>query len=325
MTGPDVFALPHLSEDAVAAFADGVLSAAATARARRHCAECAECAGAVRVQREAAMFLRCAQAPVMPAGLLDRLSGLPMSAPLPPPRSGLPTVLGADGVPMFVSHNSGAQAVAAQPDGTLPTTDAGPADPPVRPAERRAAGSGHHRASLPLTMLASAAAVVAAGALGGQVSALNTAADLPASSSAVRLSPDSAAGAFTTAPLGSGTAIGSAAGTQSAVQRSGAQQSGAQQWSAQQPGAQQSDNQQPGAQQSDNQQLADQQSATPIRSAVIRVPSGQLPAGRRGAARHRSSAALSVPGAGYRFPLFSLRTVPIQDRGPSGGRLTPAP
>ena len=44
MTGPSVFGLPHLSEDAVAAFADGVLSSAATVRARRHCAECTECA-----------------------------------------------------------------------------------------------------------------------------------------------------------------------------------------------------------------------------------------------------------------------------------------
>ncbi len=80
MSGPRVFGLPHLSEDAVAAFADGVLSAAAASRAQRHCAECAECADAVRGQREAAMLLRAAQAPALPSGLLDRLAGLPMSA-----------------------------------------------------------------------------------------------------------------------------------------------------------------------------------------------------------------------------------------------------
>ena len=105
MTGPRVFGLPHLSEDAVAAFADGVLSAAAASRARRHCAECAECADAVRGQRETALLLRTAPAPALPSGLLDRLAGLPMSAPLPPLRGGLPTVLGADGTAMFLAHD----------------------------------------------------------------------------------------------------------------------------------------------------------------------------------------------------------------------------
>src|SRR6185437_11345318 len=104
MTGPSVFGLPHLSEDAVAAFADGRLSPSATARARKHCAECAECAEAVRGQREAAMLLRTASAPSLPAGLLDRLAGLPMSAQLPPPLSGLPTTLDSNGVPVFVAY-----------------------------------------------------------------------------------------------------------------------------------------------------------------------------------------------------------------------------
>src|SRR6201989_3010552 len=102
MTVPRVFKLPHLSEDAVAAFADGVLAQAAAGRAQRHCLECPECADAVRGQREAAMMLRAACAPSLPAGLLDRWAGLPMSAPLPPPRGGLPTTLNSDGVPVFV-------------------------------------------------------------------------------------------------------------------------------------------------------------------------------------------------------------------------------
>ena len=157
MSSPRVFGLPHLSEDAVAAFADGVLSASAASRAQRHCSECAECAGAVRIQREAAMLLRTAQAPVLPSGLLARLAGLPMSTPLPPPCSGLPTVLGADGTPVFVAHDVH-QARLANPcpeDG--PATDARPA---------------HRRGALPVTVLASAAAVVAAGTFGGHVSTL---------------------------------------------------------------------------------------------------------------------------------------------------------
>src|SRR4051812_43261157 len=106
MTVAGVFGLPHLSEDAVAAFADGVLSGPAAVRARRHCAECLECAEAVRAQRETALLLRAASRPSVPADLLSRLASVPMSAPLPPPRGGLPTVLGADGVPMFVAHDA---------------------------------------------------------------------------------------------------------------------------------------------------------------------------------------------------------------------------
>jgi hypothetical protein len=161
MTVPRVFGLPHLSEDAVAAFADGVLSPAAKARAARHCAECAECADAVRGQRETALMLRMAQAPSLPSGLLDRLAGVPMSAPLPPPTRGLPTVLDVNGVPMFVAHNS-------------------------RAGERRehqAQDEQQHethaqqwrRGVLPIGLLASAAAVVAAGTLGaGPVQSLTS-------------------------------------------------------------------------------------------------------------------------------------------------------
>src|SRR3954447_7859151 len=105
MTVAGVFGLPHLSEDAVTAFADGVLSVAAAARARRHCAECVECAEAVRAQREAVLLLRTAGTPTMPADLLSRLARVPMSTPLPPRRGGLPTVLGADGVLMFLAHD----------------------------------------------------------------------------------------------------------------------------------------------------------------------------------------------------------------------------
>ncbi|HEY2044002.1 MAG TPA: hypothetical protein VGH11_15090 [Jatrophihabitans sp.] len=174
MTVPSVFGLPHLSEDAVAAFADGVLSPAASARAQRHCAACAECSEAVRGQREAAMMLRTAAVPQLPSGLLDRLAGVPMSAPLEPPSSGLPTVLGADGVPMFVSHNPSARSsrsIVEQPE----------AEP-----EQTGHDTTHtaRRGTLPLGLLASAAAVVAAGTLGAHAQTLAAAgrqSDIPTS------------------------------------------------------------------------------------------------------------------------------------------------
>jgi hypothetical protein len=163
MTSPRGFGLPHLSEDAVAAFADGVLSAAAASRARRHCSECPECADAVRVQREAAMMLRAAQAPALPSGLLDRLAGLPMSTPLPQ-RHTLPTVLGADGVPMFLAHD--ARGVDGAEQGK-------PSGEPGLPGQPQQGGRpGPRRGAVPVTVLASAAAVVAAGTFGGHVSTL---------------------------------------------------------------------------------------------------------------------------------------------------------
>ena len=208
MSGPRVFGLPHLSEDAVAAFADGVLSAAAASRAQRHCAECAECADAVRGQRETAMLLRAAPAPALPSGLLDRLNGLPMSAPLPPPRSGLPTVLGSDGTPMFVAHDvhrasqaqAGEAGPDAQPDGRVQNQ--------ARPA--------HRRGALPVTVLASAAAVVAAGTFGGHVSTLAAAVDRQAPSGAANVAGGSAAGVWSASLLsgtGSLNTAGSLSGT----------------------------------------------------------------------------------------------------------------
>ncbi len=158
MTVPRVFGLPHLSEDAVAAYADGVLSESATARAGKHCAECAECAQAVRVQRETAMMLRTASNPTMPAGLMDRLAGLPMSTPMPPPHSGLPTVLNADGVPMFAAHN---------PPGRKKDTDDGDAHRGTQDMTRH---PQHRRVLVPVGLFASAAAMVAAGTIGGTAS-----------------------------------------------------------------------------------------------------------------------------------------------------------
>jgi hypothetical protein len=190
MSVPSVFGLPHLSEDAVAAFADGVLSAAATARARRHCEECAECAAAVRGQREAAMMLRAATAPSLPSGLLARLAGLPMSATLPPTSGGLPTALDPNGVPVFVAHARESKAdhkraeasrqKHAHPKATEDSDGSSDAEPHHKPqpngADFRAARSsgalGLRRGVLPVGLIASAAAVVAAGTMGAPVSSL---------------------------------------------------------------------------------------------------------------------------------------------------------
>jgi anti-sigma factor RsiW len=87
----------HLSDEAVAAFADGVLSGSARERATRHIDNCAECRHAVTVQREAAFALRAAAAPALPNALLDRLRTVPQTTPL----TTLPTTLAPDGTTML--------------------------------------------------------------------------------------------------------------------------------------------------------------------------------------------------------------------------------
>jgi anti-sigma factor RsiW len=87
----------HLSDEAVAAFADGVLRGHARERATRHINDCPECRRAVQVQREAAWALRSAVAPALPNGLLDRLRVLPVTTPVTP----LPTATAPDGTTML--------------------------------------------------------------------------------------------------------------------------------------------------------------------------------------------------------------------------------
>jgi anti-sigma factor RsiW len=72
----------HLSDEAIAAFADGVLGPVARDRARRHLDGCPDCAGAVAVQREAAFALRAAPTPALPTDLVDRLRAVPITTPL---------------------------------------------------------------------------------------------------------------------------------------------------------------------------------------------------------------------------------------------------
>jgi hypothetical protein len=88
----------HLSDEAVAAFADGVLRGHARERAARHTETCTECGYAVQVQREAAWALRAAPAPALPTSLVDRLRMLPDTTPL----TALPTVFDDDGTAMMM-------------------------------------------------------------------------------------------------------------------------------------------------------------------------------------------------------------------------------
>ncbi|MGH8962692.1 MAG: zf-HC2 domain-containing protein [Jatrophihabitantaceae bacterium] len=92
----------HLSDEAVAAFADGVLTGHARERARRHTAECPECGYSVAVQREAVWALRAAPAPALPSGLFARLLDVPATTPI----RVTPTSIAEDGSTMFSTFGS---------------------------------------------------------------------------------------------------------------------------------------------------------------------------------------------------------------------------
>ncbi len=112
----------HLSDEAVAAFADGVLGGSARDRARKHVDECAECRTAVRVQREAALALRAAPMPTLPTGLASRLRSLPQTTPV----STLPTAIAPDGSTVLSTR------LMAPMSGFVPV-----AGPPPKDAHRR--------------------------------------------------------------------------------------------------------------------------------------------------------------------------------------------
>jgi hypothetical protein len=101
----------HLSDEAVAAFADGVLVGHSRERAAKHVNACAECREAVRVQREAAMALRAAPPPALPAALAARLRSVPQTTPI----NSLPTVVGPDGSAMLATFGSAAAFVPGPP------------------------------------------------------------------------------------------------------------------------------------------------------------------------------------------------------------------
>lgn len=102
----------HLSDEAIAAFADDVLSGHARDRASRHALSCPECAHAVAVQREAVWALRAAPAPPLPSGLLDRLRSVPTTTPL----NVAPTTIGPDGSAMFAAFGTMTSAALVPPE-----------------------------------------------------------------------------------------------------------------------------------------------------------------------------------------------------------------
>jgi hypothetical protein len=96
------FPIPHLSDEAVAAFADGMLTLPAHNRAERHLAVCPGCAQAVDEQRAAVSILRAAPAPALPAGLLERLRSVPVTTPLTPQKM----ALAPDGSAVFPAYGT---------------------------------------------------------------------------------------------------------------------------------------------------------------------------------------------------------------------------
>jgi anti-sigma factor RsiW len=102
----------HLSDEAVAAFADGMLGSAAHSRASRHIAQCPECAAAIDDQRAAVSALRAAPRPTLPAGLLERLRAVPATTPLTPARLSL----APDGSAVFPAFGTTEGEAPAEPD-----------------------------------------------------------------------------------------------------------------------------------------------------------------------------------------------------------------
>jgi anti-sigma factor RsiW len=74
----------HLSDEAVTAYADGMLGNGPAARAGRHVAQCPGCAQAIAEQQAASQALRAAVEPALPAGLLERLRAVPSTTSLTP-------------------------------------------------------------------------------------------------------------------------------------------------------------------------------------------------------------------------------------------------
>lgn len=101
----------HLSDEAIAAFADDVLTGSARERARRHTSACAECHYAVAEQRAAIWALRSAAAPALPLGLLDRLRDVPVNTPI----RRVPTVVDERGTAMFATFAAPAAAFLPAP------------------------------------------------------------------------------------------------------------------------------------------------------------------------------------------------------------------
>jgi len=73
----------HLTSDAVVAFVDDELSAAAHTRAEHHLETCPDCASEVAAQAQARSALRSAHMPALSSSLLHALRAIPRDAELP--------------------------------------------------------------------------------------------------------------------------------------------------------------------------------------------------------------------------------------------------
>ena len=129
------FPVQHLSDEAVAAYADGVLGRTARLRAERHLAECPECAYAVSVQREAVFALRDAPLPALPSGLLDRLRAVPATTVL----TSTPLALSPDGSAAFPAHGT---SIAPRDDAATMSAHLVGLTPSIAPRSRRYARFG---------------------------------------------------------------------------------------------------------------------------------------------------------------------------------------
>jgi anti-sigma factor RsiW len=156
-----ITALSHLSDEAVAAFADGVLSDNARQRAQSHMAGCTECSDAVYGQRAARAALRSALRPRLPDGLFERLRELPITAELPLIQC--PAALSAEGQPLFAAAGR-VEPVPARPS-PVPQMEAFPTAVPSDRQTLLAADAAHRRASARVGLGATAMAVLAVGVL----------------------------------------------------------------------------------------------------------------------------------------------------------------
>ena len=159
---PSRASLPHLSDEAVAAFADGVLPPGPFGRAQKHLVECVGCTQAVRDQQAARVLLRAAAIPAAPGALLDRLRQLPTTSPLGAAVGGgqgseLTCGMSVDGQPVFAAFHTRERQ----------TMTSSIATAALAPEPARAARS-HRQPHLPVLGVSAAAAVtVIVGVLAG--------------------------------------------------------------------------------------------------------------------------------------------------------------
>lgn len=139
-----LLAAAHLSDEAVAAFSDGVLGEGARARAEQHLGECPECREAVHDQRRATALLRSAPLPCLPAGLADRLRNVPGTATVAL-RGFTVAALSPDNQPMFAAFHVRDDVPASPAVSDVSTSLVTPSPPTVAAGTAVALPDGHRR------------------------------------------------------------------------------------------------------------------------------------------------------------------------------------